>query len=295
MIFIDGVGIGEKDQFSNPFFKYRFMFLEDYFGDTPHLDNQRISKNNAFIFPVDACMGVEGLPLSGTGQTSIFCGVNAPKLIGKHFGPFPYSTLIPVIEGKNIFRTFLQRKMKADFANAYPKIFFDYIESGKKRLSVTSLSCLLSGIKLKGATDVRRGKALTAEIDNRRWVEKLKYNMRIIKPETAAERLLRLSLKNHFTLFEYFLTDHLGHGRIINEFDYVINTLDRFLFYLLNHLPPNITFIICSDHGNFEDISIKSHTLNPAFALTAGKHAKHLAEKIKKLYHIKDAIMEIYS
>ncbi len=295
MIFIDGVGIGKKDYENNPFFKYHFKFLNDFFGEVPHLNKQHISKNNAYIFPTDACMGVDGIPLSGTGQTSIFCGVNASKLIGKHFGPFPYSTLIPVIKEENIFQAFLRKKMKADFVNAYPKIFFDYINTGKKRLSVTSLSCLLSGIRLKKSTDVRKGKALTAEIDNRRWVEKLKYNIRIIQPETAAERLLRMSSKSHFTLFEYFLTDHLGHGRIKEEFDYVISTLDRFLFHLLTNLPAKTTLIICSDHGNFEDLSIKMHTFNPALTITAGKHAKHLAARIKKLYHIKDAIMEIYS
>ncbi|MFA3782052.1 metalloenzyme [Melioribacteraceae bacterium 4301-Me] len=295
MIFLDGVGIGSSNSQNNPFFKYHFKFLKDYFGEIPHLKRQHISKNNAFIFPVDACLGVPGIPLSGTGQTSIFCGVNAPKLIGKHFGPFPYSTLIPVIKEKNIFKAFIQKKLKADFVNAYPKIFFDYINKGKKRLSVTSLSCLLSGIKLKGVTEVRRGKALTAEIDNRRWVEKLNYNLPIIKPKTAAQRLLKLALINNFTLFEYFLTDHLGHGRISSEFEYVIQTLDDFLFFLLNNLPPNLTLIICSDHGNFEDLSTKSHTLNPALTITAGKHAAYLSKKIKKLYHIKKAIMDIYS
>ncbi len=53
------------------------------------------------------CLGVEGLPQSGTGQTSIFCGVNASKIVGKHFGPYPYSTLIPIIKEKNIFKHYL--------------------------------------------------------------------------------------------------------------------------------------------------------------------------------------------
>ncbi len=236
-------------------------------------------------------MGVKGLPLSGTGQTSIFCGVNASKIVGKHFGPYPYSTLIPIIKEKNIFKHYLSQSEKVSFANAYPKIFFDYINSGKKRLSATSLSCMLSGMRLNTVTDVRRGRALTAEIDNDRWNKKLGYNLPVIKPQTAARRLLRLSEKNKFTMYEFFLTDHLGHGRIKDEFDKVVHLLDNFLLTVLNEFDySNNTLIICSDHGNFEDISVKTHTLNPAFTLTAGKHAFDIADNIKHLYDIKGSI-----
>jgi bisphosphoglycerate-independent phosphoglycerate mutase (AlkP superfamily) len=55
-----------------------------------------------------------------------------------------------------------------------------------------------------------------------------------------------------------------------------------------------MTLVICSDHGNFEDISVKMHTLNPAIGMTAGKDAEYLAKRIKKLYDIKPAIMELY-
>ena len=55
----------------------------------------------------------------------------------------------------------------------------------------------------------------------------------------------------------------------------------------------NMTLIICSDHGNFEDISVKTHTLNPALTLTCGRHSEILSEKIKDLTHIKPAILEI--
>jgi len=101
MIFIDGVGIGNEDYQFNPFFKYGFKTFTDIFGDIPSLQNQTIVRNKKFIFPVDACLGVEGFPQSGTGQTAIFCGMNAAKFVGKHFGPFPYSTLIPIIRGQN--------------------------------------------------------------------------------------------------------------------------------------------------------------------------------------------------
>ncbi len=291
---MDGVGIGKKDYEYNPFFKYGFRTFSEIFGDIPHLDKQKLKSNNAFLFPVDASMGIPDIPLSGTGQTSIFCGINAPKLIGKHFGPYPYSTLIPIIKEKNIFRSFMQGRKEVYFANAYPKAFFDYVNSGRRRLSVTTLSCIMNGMRLNKIGDIHKGKALAADINNRHFVEKMNYKLKVINAETAADRLIRLGSKNHFTLFEIFHTDHLGHGRNSEWLEYTTRILDRFLFHMITNLKKNMTLVVCSDHGNFEDLSVKMHTLNPAIGITAGKNAELLSKKIKKLYDIKPAIMEMY-
>lgn len=294
LIFIDGIGIGEPDPEKNTFFKYNFKFLNEIFGGIPSLEKQYWESENSFLFPTDACLGIPGFPQSGTGQTSIFAGINAPKLAGIHHGPHPHSATVEALREKNIFKEFKDRNLKVTFANAYPKIFFDYINSGKKRLSATSLSCLMSGVKLKSPTDLRRGKALSAEIDNFRWVKSLNYNLPIIKPETAARRLFRLAEKKHFTLFEYFLTDHFGHGRNKELMDYSLKILDDFLFYILKNIEDRFTLIICSDHGNLEDVSVKSHTRNPALTISAGKSAKELSKKIKNISQIKGAILDLY-
>ena len=293
MIFIDGVGIGEQDYEFNPFFKYGFKIFNKIFKETPHKQNQYIEKDGMYIFLSYARLGVEGLPQSGTGQVSIFCGMNAPQFVGKHFGPFPYSTTIPIIKEQNIFKTYKDMGRSAYFVNAYPKVFFDYLKSGKTRLSTTSLSCRLSGIKLNSVSDLRQAKALTAEITNERWNRKLKYQLKVISPETAARRLLRIACKHDFTLYEFFHTDHLGHGRITEEFESIYNNLDRFLFTILSELNKDeITLVVCSDHGNFEALSLKTHTMNPALTITAGKKARELAESIKDLTEIKPSIIK---
>jgi phosphopentomutase len=295
MIFIDGVGIGKEDNVFNPFFKYGFKAFENFFGGIPSLSQPLFQCENRFLFPVDACLGVGGLPQSGTGQTSIFCGVNAAKIIGQHFGPYPYSTLVPIIKEKNIFKYFLDKEQKVLFANAYPKIFFDYINSGKKRLSATSLMCQLNGMRLNKVTDVRRGKALTAEITNERWNKKLGYALPIIPAETAARRLLRIASQNTFTLYEYFLTDHIGHGRYEDEFKQIIDNLGRFLYKIFEVMDyKNITLIICSDHGNLEDTSVKTHTFNPALMITAGRNAEKIFHQVKDLTQIKDSIINSF-
>lgn len=293
MIFIDGVGIGENDPSKNIFFKRDFKFLNNVFGEIPHLNNQLIEKDGKYIFPTDACLGVDDLPQSGTGQTSIFCGINAPKILGRHFGPFPHSTLVPQIQKLNIFKSLLDLNKKVTFANAYPKAFFDYIASGKKRLNVTSLSCLLANVPLKNEEDLKNGDALSAEIDNSRWVTKLDYDLPIITPQLAAQRLLKLSDQNDFTLFEYFYTDHIGHFRIKDIADEILQTLDEFLFYILSNLPEELTLLICSDHGNIEDMSVKMHTRNPALTIAAGKYARRLATEIKDISQIKNSLLGI--
>lgn len=294
MIFIDGVGIGNGDYKFNPFFKYGFKTFTEIFDEIPSLKRQAINNNGSFIFPTDACLGVDGLPQSGTGQTSIFCGMNAAKYIGKHFGPFPYSTLIPVIQKENIFKAYLEKSQKVFFANAYPKQFFEYLKSGRGRLSVTTHCCRSSGVRLNTTTDVRKGKALTAEITNDRWIKKLNYKLPRITPQLAAKRLLKISEKNKFTLYEYYLTDHLGHWRDAGDFENILHSLDEFLFSVLTEMDKkNMTLIICSDHGNFEDLSVKTHTLNPALTITAGRYAKELSDSIKDLTDIKPAILNI--
>lgn len=295
MIFVDGVGIGKRDFTYNPFFKYGFKTFERFFNQIPSIENPELKGKDCFLFPVDACLDVVGLPQSGTGQTSIFCGVNAPKIIGMHFGPYPYSTLIPTLREKNIFKYFLDRSLNTTFANAYPRVFFDYIKSGKKRLSATSLMCQLNGMRLNKAKDVRKGSALTAEITNERWNKRLGYKLPIISSETAALRLLKIASQNTFTLYEYFLTDHIGHGRYESEFEDIFQNFDRFLVKIFESLNyTETTLVICSDHGNLEDLSVRTHTLNPALMISAGKHAERISQQVKDLTQIKDAIIDAF-
>lgn len=295
LLFIDGVGIGEPDPGKNPFFSGKFSFFEQFFNDIPHLGNPELSGDGIELFPVDAVMGIEGIPQSGTGQTSIFCGVNAPRIINQHFGPFPYSTLVPIIKEKNIFKEYLDLGKSVFFMNSYPQVYFDYMNSGRSRLSVTTLSYTSAGKSLNTWEDVLSGKSLSAEITNRVWREKLNYTqIPQISPEQAAQRILERTAEHDLTVFEFFLTDHLGHGRIKPDFEIVSNDLNRLLIHIFaNFSPADTNILLCSDHGNFEDISIKSHTTHPALTIAAGKHASLMKSRIKTLEDIKGVLMDL--
>jgi len=293
MVFLDGIGIGKEDRKFNPFFKYGFKAFEEIFNEIPTDKKNKLNNSSRFLFPADANLGVKGLPQSGTGQASLYCGINIPEFVGKHFGPFPYSTTIPILEEEHILVYFRNNFNSSFFANAYPESFFDYIRSGRSRLSVTPLTCRNTGISFNQLNDVLDAKALTAELTNERWNEKLGCNLPVISPAEAARRLFKIAADHSFTLYEYYLSDHLGHLRLSGEFEKLFRELDEFLFTLLNEVDENnLTLIVCSDHGNLEDISVKTHTRNPALTITAGKYSEEISKEINNLTDIKPAIIK---
>ena len=62
---------------------------------------------------IDARLGVEGLPQSGTGQAALFTGVNAPRLAGRHYGPYPHSKTRPALTADNVFSRILRLGLAA--------------------------------------------------------------------------------------------------------------------------------------------------------------------------------------
>ena len=194
MLFLDGVGIGRKNHLVNPLMAADLPYLRGLLGgEIPSRGNRAWSSTHATVMPVDATLGVAGLPQSGTGQTALFTGVNASRLVGKHFGPYPYSTLRPVIEAHSIFTRLVQAGRTACFANAYPQKFFDYIERRKTRMTVTNYSCLTAGIPLRRVEHLEEGSAVSADITGAAWPDLGHGSIRPITPAAAGERLARLS------------------------------------------------------------------------------------------------------
>lgn len=272
MMFLDGVGIGRHDPAINPFFAARLPALRSMFdGQIPSLRRRQLTNTRASLLPLDATLGVKGLPQSGTGQTALFTGLNGPKHAGKHFGPHPYSTLRPIIEERNIFRQVLHTGRDVCFANAFPRRFFDYVNQKRSRLTVTTMSCLMSGVPLLGADDLEQARGISADITNAGWPALGYPSMKTIEPSEAGRRLVRLTEEYDFVLFEYWKTDHAGHSMNMNEAVEVLECFDAMLGGVLDSVDVNTTLIfITSDHGNIEDMTIKTHTRNPVPAIMYG-------------------------
>jgi hypothetical protein len=279
MLFLDGVGLGVEDPSVNPLFAARMPALRSLFGgELPSLARSRMRSGAASVLPLDATLGVPGFPQSGTGQTSLFTGVNGAAVAGKHFGPHPYSTLKPVIAERNIFRRLREGGRSSLFANAFPQRFFDYLRSPRGRMTVTTLSATTSGLPLLLAEDLARGRAVSADITNAGWLDLGYPEIPVIPPAEAGKRLSVFSREHDFVLFEYWKTDYAGHAMDAREAVKVLETFDAMLRGIIDSLDADGTLLlVTSDHGNIEDLSTKSHTLNPVPLILYGAGGEEFA------------------
>jgi hypothetical protein len=302
MLFLDGVGIGRREAAVNPLFAARLPALRGLLdGDLPSLHRRQHDGRLATLLPLDTTLGVPGLPQSGTGQTALFTGVNGAKLISKHFGPHPYSTLRPVIEAHNVFRRVLQADCRPTFANAFPRRFFDYAEHRKTRLSVTTMSCFYAGVPIRGAGDLAAGNGISADITGEGWNALGHPEIGVCTALEAGHRLAALSTRFAFTLFEYWKTDHAGHSQNMEEAVQALERLDGLLKGVLEGLDLNETLlVVTSDHGNIEDLSTKSHTRNPVPLILAtvrhsevARRVEHYGGRTPDLTHLLPVLLEL--
>lgn len=269
-IFIDGIGVGEnstENPLSNRFLKSFSRFTgENGF----HSGCKNVCSSRWLYRSIDANLGVEGYPQSGTGQTSLFTGINASKVIGKHFGPYPHTRIKPFLKDQSLFKKVMDIGCKPHFLNGYPDLFFEKSEK-RNRWSCTTLMARSAGLKLNGIEEVKAGKAVTAEIVQSAWRDVLQLTVPEIEPETASDRALEALKEYDLVLYEYYLTDKAGHEKNHKMAGTVLQNLDRFMERILCSMDSNDTFVLTSDHGNLEDLSVKTHTRNPVPLMVSGE------------------------
>lgn len=288
-IFIDGVGIGENSN-KNPFSVDNYESFHILSGENFFRKEHSVQKSDHIYKAIDANLDVEGLPQSGTGQTTMFCGENASKVIGKHFGPYPHSGIKHLLKEQSIFLDVLKAGKKPYFMNAYPPIFFEYAER-RNRWSCTTLMTKSADIPLNSTQEILDEKALTAEIVQNAWREKLDINIPKITTTDAAQRLLNILPDHDLVLYEYYLTDKAGHNKSLDDARRVVQPLDEFLLHIIKHKRSEDTLVITSDHGNLEDISVKTHTRNEVPLFVLGEGIDHF-NKVESLIDVKGGILK---
>lgn len=305
-LFLDGVGMGRADE-NNPFWAARAAFLP-FYGGAPHLPDGTPVK------AIDALLGVTGIPQSATGQTTLFTGRDIPAEIGQHKGSYPDKTMRRIIKSGNLLKTLTDKGFKARFVNAYPlhsRLFsppqVDIDEEGnfhfsdefpplfKRRVSVTSCMMMVNRQVPFDVEDIRRQRSIFQDYSNRSLIER-GLDLPEYGPETAAEILFNASREYDFILYEYFQTDYFAHRRTFAEAVELIRGLDRLLNRLLSLLDRcEDTLVLTSDHGNLEDFSSRSHTLNPVPWLAWGQGAERLRDSVDSIQHVTPAIADFFS
>jgi 2,3-bisphosphoglycerate-independent phosphoglycerate mutase len=268
LVFLDGVGIGAKDARRNPFFASPPAFLRDLLGGAlPSLRDRHLESGDAVCVPTDPTLGVPGLPQSGTGQCALYTGVNAARIVGHHFGPYVYSTLKPVVAASSIFARLAAAGFGRDdcaLANAFPRRFFEYLAGGHPRMVAGMYAAMTAGIPFRDAAALARGEAVSTDITAARWKDLGHPEAPVISAYEAGTHLARIAGGHRFTLFEYFLTDKAGHERSFALAAGVIDLLDEFVRGIRDGLRASpVLVVIASDHGNMEELSVKTHTRHP--------------------------------
>jgi hypothetical protein len=274
LVFLDGVGVGADDPDTNPFVRFRMENIEALMpAAATRSPGMLIREESQTFSAIDANLGVDGLPQSGTGQASLFTGVNCAQIAGRHFGPFPHSSTRPTLAEHNVFgQVNALRAGSSAFANAYPPRFFEVMRA-RDRWTVTTRCCLDARIPIRDLDDLRDGKAISADITGERLAS-AGFDVSAVTEDAAARSLVELSRSHRLTVFEYFMTDKVGHSRSFDDAQSILRSLDRFLGALItSSRRAGITLLVTSDHGNMEDLSRKTHTRNPVPFIAVGPAA----------------------
>ncbi len=240
---------------------------------------------------LDACLNVPGLPQSATGQATLYTGVNAAQVMGRHKEGFPGPTLCKLLQEDNLFMALHRRGLRVCFADAY---FADTAEelAARRFKSVTTIMSLTEPDTLRFQRDMLAGRAVVHDLTRAAIVPK-GYTGPLISPETAAEQLLSIAAENDFTLFEYFLTDIAGHSQDRTRAEQVLRSLDAFLTRVESGRDEDTLLLITSDHGNVEDLGTRGHTFNSVPLIVLGPHAEEVCAGAVSLMDVMPRLLRV--
>jgi 2,3-bisphosphoglycerate-independent phosphoglycerate mutase len=304
-IFLDGVGIGQS-AVTNPFYAARTEWL-------PFFTNGCILPDQTPVKAIDARLGVEGMPMSATGQTSLFTGVNVPALLREHRDSYPDLIMRKIIKEKSIFTELRKRHLNPRFLNVFPGSYYLYtpeniyirsdgefylspVFKSRVRRSLSATTCMMIANHMRpfGENDIINERALFHDFTNRS-LDGSFPDLPAFSPEKAAEIIANTSKSYDLLLYEYFQTDLFGHGFDYSDCLDLVRQLNRLVKRLVSLLDrERDTLLITSDHGNLEDNTTQLHTYNPVPLWIWGNHSHELRSRIENLAEVKPALLEIF-
>ena len=284
LFFIDGLGIGSRGP-ANPLDGLADVEpLAIFRGEIPKIPFEGI------VVPTDSCLGVEGRPQSASGQTTILTGINVPEKLGYHKQGFPNSAMLEIIRDHSIFLQLTRAGIEPiTFANTYTQRFFD---ERPRWVSATTAAVEAAGLRFRTVPDLKAANAVYQDFTNAVLIERGE-DVKPRTPDEAATVLARIAGENRFTLYEYFITDKVGHKQDMQAAKVVLQNLAALVRGVLTEIDLNRTSVILtSDHGNIEDLSSRNHTLNSVPTIVWGVNRERIASRIKNLADITPAIVE---
>ena len=284
LFFIDGFGIGARGP-QNP--------LDGLAEAEPlalFVDEQQATIHEGIVVRTDARLGTEGRPQSASGQTTILTGINVPTLLGYHKQGFPNAAMLEILRDHSIFLQLTRAGIgPITFANTYTQRFFD---ERPRWVSATTAAMEAAQIPFRQLKDLKAGRAVYHDFTNQLLIARGEAVV-LRSAAQAAEVLASLVNEHRFTLYEYFITDKIGHKQDVQLAKTTLQNLARFIRELLVRIDLKSTSVILtSDHGNIEDLSSRNHTLNMVPTIVWGRDRNRIASRIRTLADITPAIVE---
>jgi hypothetical protein len=274
LIFVDGVGLAPEGP-GNPLATEPMPALRALLGGAMTAERAQ-RRDGLLLAPLDATLGVPGLPQSATGQTALFTGVNGAALLGRHATAFPGPRLRQVIAAASLFKRAREAGRSATFANAYAGGVADETR-GESRASVTTWAVRAAGLPLRGLGELARGEAVSWDVCRDRFARRAGIALGPVAASVAGGHLAALTADHDLTVYESFLTDLAGHRRFGITAREALERIDGLLQGALAGLPAEATLLLTSDHGNVEDATTRLHTRNPVPLLAVGPGAAAFA------------------
>lgn len=312
LFFIDGVGLAPAGS-DNPLSRLPTPTFRALLRGPLTLEALQ-QRQGLLLRAIDATLGVDGLPQSGTGQMAILGGFNAPTLHGRHQAHFPPVALRPKLAQENIFGAAQAVGARVAFANVFGPNYWQALSSRHIRPAASVIAAQGAGIKLRTLADLVNGRALCWDIS----ATQLRMREPDIPKQTAEHAghvLAALAREHEFVYFESFLPDLAAHGRltsrwtshsagdtsqndayaepgVMEQLADAFERIDRLLGSLLEAMRAEDTLVITSDHGNAESLSAPAHTRNPVPLLVIGPHAPRFVQ-VANIAEIAGVITEI--
>jgi len=262
-LFVDGIGLGRDDPATNPFAAANVTRLAPLAGRSP--------VDGAALSPLDATLGVPGLPQSATGQTTLLTGVNAARHAGRHITGVPGPSLRPLLAERSFLGTAHRAGRRVTFANAYTRA---HLEAERPRWSATTRAALGAGLRLRMLDEEgRRGEALFHDFDGSWTRARRGPDVPHHTADAAAEILAHLLEGHDLVAYEYFLTDLAGHRGDWQARMEQARRVEGLVEAVLGRAADRHLVLLVSDHGNLERGDHDRHTLNPVPFLAWGPGA----------------------
>ncbi len=279
ILFTDGVGVGPRDPSTNPLTRADYLLSQFSDGTGTALPAWGVRHD------VDTTFGVPGRPQSASNQTAIFTGRPAPVVLGRHVLGYPNAPLKGLIAEHSIVRTLTESGRTATFTNSYPAGYLDALGLKRRpsvgpdvqipprflrklKASASTLAMSAGGVALRTLDDARNDEGLTHDVDGSSAARR-SLVVPLRSPEAAAAIFWKVSAD--FTLFEHYLADEAGHAQDVAAADKALSTFDAFARAVIAQRPTDCQVLICSDHGNVEDLSTRGHTRNRVAVLSFGE------------------------